>query len=85
MQVLTTKTNYATNPNFETGTTNWSPYVENGIDPPPTLATDTVFVYGTKSLKITPGVTTGFTGASMYVTGLTVGQTYTVSCYVKSA
>lgn len=87
MQTTTaTITNLVPNPSFEAGTTGWLSYVENGQDAPPTLAIDaTTAESGSQSLKITPGATRGFTGASIHVFGLTVGTTYTVSCYVKSA
>jgi hypothetical protein len=72
--------NLITNPSFETNTAGWT-----GLRATETLAVSTdagYIAYGASAMKVTlPGSTTE--GVYCIVTGLTPGQTYTFSVYVR--
>jgi len=83
----TTRTNFVTNPNFETGTPNWS-----GSNAQSLITTSTTQKYiGTQSLRLERTTSTGNLGCALPNSGLDVpalgipvsaGVTYTVSTYV---
>lgn len=82
--VLALGQNLVANPSFETDLSGYVDYTNGGT---PTRTRDTTQSYvGTASQKIVlpAGATGGGIGAAYTMTGLTVGQTYTVSAYFKS-
>jgi hypothetical protein len=75
----TTRTNLLTNPNFEVGTTDW--VGRNAA----TIARSTAQSYvGTASLQITTSASNNNGATASPATTITVGNTYTLSAYVRT-
>jgi len=78
---MANRTNLCTNPSLETNLTGWTAYNANT-----TITRDTTdFRLGIASCKVVANTATTYYGAYIANTGLTIGQWYTVSCYVKNS
>jgi hypothetical protein len=78
--VKPTRLNYATNPNFESGLTNYTPTGQA------THAIDTFRWQGSQALKVTvPSTATSDSGLSLPVSGLIPGRQYVMSARVAIA
>lgn len=77
---VSTSINLIPNPTFEVNTTGWSIYGSSTLT---RITSD--FYTGTASLKVQTQVAAGNSGTTATITGLSIGQTYTLSTYAKGA
>jgi hypothetical protein len=76
----TTRTNLVTNPNFEVNTTGWV-----GRNSATIARATSEFYVGSASLQITTSASVNNGATASPATAITVGNTYTLSAYVKTA